>query len=50
MYKWVKLAIIEIKKKDLESTEGLEQVKEYGKIFNLRFMHSSNWKRTYEFT
>lgn len=48
-YKWIKLALIEAKKKDLEPTEGLEQVKEYGKILNLRFVYSSNWKRTYEF-
>lgn len=48
-YKWVKLAIIEAKKFDLEPTEWLEQVKEYWKILNLRFVYSSNWKRTYEF-
>lgn len=48
-FKWVKLAIIEAKKKDLESTEWLEQVKEYGNILNLRFVYSSNWKQIYEF-
>jgi len=48
-YKWVKLAIIEAKKADLEPTEWLEQVKEYWKILNIRFLYSSNWKRTYEF-
>lgn len=48
-YKWVKLAIIEAKKFDLQPTEWLEQVKEYWKILNLRFVYSSNWKRTYEF-
>lgn len=48
-YKWVKLAIIEAKKIDLEPTEWLEQVKEYGSILNLKFVYSSNWKRTYEF-
>ena len=37
-YKWVKIAIIEAKKENLEPTEGLEQVKEYSKILNyLRF-------------
>lgn len=45
VYKWVKLAIIEAKKLDLEPTEGLEQVKEYGKILNIRFVYSSNWEK-----
>lgn len=48
-YKWVKLAIIEAKKFDLAPTEWLEQVKEYWKILNLRFVYSSNWKEIYEF-
>ncbi len=48
-YKWVNLAIIEAKKKDLEITEWLEQVKEYGKILNIRFVYSSNGTWIYEF-
>jgi len=48
-YKWVKVAIIEAKKQNLEPTEWLEQVKEYWKILNLRFVYSSNWEKTYEF-
>ncbi len=48
-FKWVKLAIIEAKKEDLEPTEWLEQVKEYCKILNLRFVYSTNWKKIYEF-
>lgn len=48
-YKWVKLAIIEAKKENLEPTEWLEQVKEYAKILNLRFVYSTNWKKIYQF-
>ena len=48
-YKWIKLAIIEAKKYDLEITEWLEQVKEYGKCLNLRFVYSSNGQWIYEF-
>jgi len=48
-FKWVKIAIIEAKKEDLECTEWLEQVKEYWKILNIRFVYSSNWKQIYEF-
>jgi len=48
-YKWVKLAIIEAKKQNLEPTEWLEQVKEYSKILNLRFVYSTNWMKIYEF-
>ena len=48
-YKWIKLAIIEAKKLDLEATEWLEQVKEYAKILNLRFIFSTNWKKIYQF-
>ncbi len=48
-HKWIKLAIIEAKKYELEITEGLEQVKEYGKCLNLRFVYSSNGKWIYEF-
>ncbi|MDD3303203.1 MAG: DEAD/DEAH box helicase family protein, partial [Candidatus Gracilibacteria bacterium] len=48
-FKGVKLAIIEAKKEDCEPTEGLEQVKEYCKILNLRFVYSTNGKKIYEF-
>ena len=48
-YKWVNLAIIEAKKEWLPPTQWLEQVKEYWKILNIRFVYSSNWKETYEF-
>lgn len=48
-YKWSNLAIIEAKKEWLTPTKWLEQVKEYWKILNLRFVYSSNWKETYEF-
>lgn len=48
-FKWVKLAIIEAKKQNIESSEWLEQVKEYSKILNLRFVYSTNWMKIYEF-
>lgn len=48
-YKWCNLAIIEAKKQWLSPTEWLEQVKDYWKILNLRFVYSSNWEKTYEF-
>ena len=48
-YKWIKLAIIEAKKIGLEATEWLEQVKEYAKILNLRFVFSTNWEKIYQF-
>lgn len=48
-HKWSNLAIIEAKKEWLAPTEWLEQVKDYWKILNLRFVYSSNWKETYEF-
>lgn len=45
----VNLAIIEAKKYDLEPTEWLEQVKEYGKILAVRFVYSTNGQKIYEF-
>ncbi len=48
-YKGFNLGIIEAKKRDLEVTEWLEQVKEYGKILHIRFVYSSNGKEIYEF-
>jgi type I restriction enzyme, R subunit len=48
-YKWIKLAIIEAKKEIHEPTEWLEQVKEYWKILNIRFLFSTNWHKIYQF-
>ena len=48
-YKWVNLALIEAKKQWLPPTEWLEQVKDYWKILNIRFVYSSNWQEIYEF-
>ena len=45
----VKLALIEAKKYERDLTEGLEQVKEYGKCLHLRFVYTSNGKEIYEF-
>jgi len=48
-YKNQKLAIIEAKKEGEESTEGLEQVKEYARMLNLRIVYATNGKQTYCF-
>lgn len=48
-YNGVKLAIVEAKSDDKEPTEGLEQVKEYGKKLCIRFLYSTNGKEIYEF-
>lgn len=48
-HKWVKLAIIEAKKQSLEPTEWLEQVKEYARILELRFVFSTNGEKIYQF-
>ncbi|MFO0764116.1 MAG: DEAD/DEAH box helicase family protein [Candidatus Gracilibacteria bacterium] len=48
-YNGVNLATIEAKKYDLHPTEGLEQVKEYGKILALRYVYSTNGREIYEF-
>lgn len=48
-YKNQKLAIIEAKKEDEEPTEGLEQVKDYAKLLNLRFVYATNGKKIYFF-
>ncbi len=48
-HKGIKLAIIEAKKYDLAVTEWLEQVKDYGKCLNLRFVYATNGKEIYEF-
>jgi len=48
-YKNQKLAIIEAKKESEEPTEGLEQVKDYAKLLNLRFVYSTNGRQIYFF-
>ncbi len=48
-YQGVSLAIIEAKKVGLYPTEWLEQVKEYWKILNVRFVYSTNGEQIYEF-
>lgn len=45
----MKLAIVEAKKYELQVTEWLEQVKDYGKCLNLRFVYTANGKEIYEF-
>ena len=42
------LAIIEAKKYGLPVTEGLEQVKNYGKKFRVRWLYTSNGEEIYE--
>jgi len=44
-----KLAIIEAKKESEEPTEGLEQVKDYARLLNLRFVYATNGKQIYCF-
>ncbi len=48
-YNGINLAIIEAKSKDKEPTEWLEQVKDYWKKLNIRFVYSTNWEKIYEF-
>ncbi|MCB0368466.1 MAG: DEAD/DEAH box helicase family protein [Bdellovibrionales bacterium] len=48
-YKNQKLAIIEAKKEDEEPTEGLEQVKDYARLLNLRIVYATNGKKNYCF-
>ncbi len=43
------LAIVEAKKYGLPPTDGLEQVKEYGKKLDIRWVYSTNGKKIYEF-
>ncbi|MDD2537674.1 MAG: DEAD/DEAH box helicase family protein [Candidatus Absconditabacteria bacterium] len=43
------LAVIEAKKYALPVTEGLEQVKEYGKKLDVRRLYSTNGQEIYEF-
>lgn len=49
VYKNQKLAIIEAKKEDDEVTEGLEQVKDYAKKLNIRFVYATNGQGIYLF-
>lgn len=47
--KWIHLAVIEAKKQWLPPTDGLEQVKEYGKKLDIRWVYSTNGQKIYEF-
>ncbi|MCK5589091.1 MAG: DEAD/DEAH box helicase family protein, partial [Candidatus Pacebacteria bacterium] len=49
-YKNKKLGIIEAKKLELGVTEGLEQVKEYGKMLDIDFVYSTNGQEIYEYS
>ncbi len=49
-YKNKKLAVIEAKKLELGATEGLEQVKEYGKMLDVDFVYSTNGQEIYEYS
>lgn len=44
-----KLALVEAKKESEEPTEGLEQVKEYATLLNIRIVYATNGKQTYCF-
>ena len=44
-----KLAIVEAKKETEEPTEGLEQVKDYATLLNIRIVYTTNGKQTYCF-
>jgi type I restriction enzyme R subunit len=44
-----KLAIVEAKKESEEPTEGLEQVKDYAILLNIRIVYATNGKQTYCF-
>lgn len=48
-YKNQKLAIIEAKAEDKETTDGLEQVKAYAETLNIRFVYSTNGHGIYFF-
>ncbi len=45
---WLNLAIIEAKKYGLPPTEGLEQVKDYGRKLQVRWVYSTNGQEIYE--
>lgn len=49
VYKSQKLAIVEAKAEDKEVTDGLEQVKEYAEILNIRYVYSTNGHGIYMF-
>lgn len=48
-YKNQKLAIVEAKKESEAPTEGLEQVKDYATLLNIRIVYATNGKETYCF-
>lgn len=49
IFKNQKLAIIEAKAEDKEITDGLEQVKDYAKTLDIRFVYSTNGRGIYFF-
>lgn len=48
-YKNQKLAIVEAKAEDKEVTDGLEQVKSYAEVLNIRYVYSTNGHGIYFF-
>ena len=49
VHKNQKLAIVEAKKESEAPTQGLEQVKDYAKLLNIRIVFATNGKETYYF-
>lgn len=49
VYKNQKLAIVEAKAEGREITDGLEQVKSYAEVLNIRFVYSTNGRGIYFF-
>jgi type I restriction enzyme R subunit len=49
VHKNQKLAIVEAKKESEAPTEGLEQVKDYARLLNIRIVYATNGKETYYF-
>jgi type I restriction enzyme R subunit len=49
VHKNQKLAIVEAKKESEGATEGLEQVKDYARLLNIRIVYATNGKETYFF-
>ena len=49
VHKNQKLAIIEAKSEDFEPTEGLEQVKDYATLLNIRIVYATNGREIYCF-
>jgi type I restriction enzyme R subunit len=49
VYKNQRLAIVEAKKESESATEGLEQVKNYARLLNIRMVYATNGKEIYCF-